>query len=407
MTRRPYLALFAGLLLFAALAQPPRAAAEEEDPWLRLDRVAQETIDAGETPGVVFVVGHRGKIVYRKAFGSRSLKPERTPMTVDTVFDVASLTKVVATTSSVMSLVEAGKLRLRDPVSRYWPEFKQNGKEAVTVRQLMTHTSGLPSWENYRKAFGDLNGPAIQDVRQQILPKLAATALQNPPDTKFVYSDLGFITLGELVQRISGEPLDQYAQRHVFAPLKMRDTGYNPDAERRLRAAPATLWNGTYLQGQVHDPNAAVMGGVAGHAGLFSTGDDLARFARMLLSSDNGDRKQYPLGPVTIRQMTSPHTPAGLPVRGLGWDIDSPYSHVRGDLMPLGSFGHTGFTGTFIWVDPYSQSFIIGLSNRVHPDEKGNVLGMWARAANVVCGIVHPPALPPRPAVLRQPIVTQ
>lgn len=406
MTRRPFLALFSGLLFLAVAAQPPRVAAEE-DPWLRLDRVAQETVDAGETPGVVFLVGHRGKIVYRKAFGSRSLKPERTPMTVDTVFDLASLTKVIATTSSVMSLVEAGKLRLRDPVSKYWPEFKQNGKEAVTVRQLMTHTSGLPAWENYRKAFGDPNGPAVQDYRAQILPKLAATPLQNPPDTKFVYSDLGFITLGELVRRISGEPLDQYAQRHVFQPLKMRDTGFNPDAAHRQRSAPATLWNGVFLQGQVHDPNAAVLGGVAGHAGLFSTADDLARFAQMLLSSDNGDRKQYPLGPITIREMTSPHTPAGVPVRGLGWDIDSPYSHVRGDLMPLGSFGHTGFTGTYFWVDPYSQSFIIGLSNRVHPDEKGNVLGMWARASNVVCGIVHPPSLPARPVYLRQPTVTQ
>jgi CubicO group peptidase (beta-lactamase class C family) len=127
----------------------------------------------------------------------------------------------------------------------------------------------------------------------------------------------------------------------------------------------------------------------------------------MLLSSDNGDRHHYPLGPITIREMTSPHTPAGLPVRGLGWDIDSPYSHVRGDLMPLGSFGHTGFTGTYLWVDPYSQTFLIGLSNRVHPDEKGNVLSMWARAANVVCGIVHPPSLPARPVLLRQPALNQ
>jgi CubicO group peptidase (beta-lactamase class C family) len=304
-----------------------------------------------------------------------------------------------------MSLVEDGRLRLSDPVSKYWPEWGANGKDKITIRQLMTHSSGLPSWDNYQKKFGDLSGPPIQDQREKVYAALAASALTNPTDTKFVYSDLGFITLGEIVRRVSGEPLDQYARRRIFLPLGMKETGYNPSPELCRRAAPATLWNDVFLSGQVHDPNAAVMNGVAGHAGLFSTADDLTRFAWMLLSSDGKPKRRFPLSPTTVREMTTPHSPPGLPVRGLGWDIDTPYSHVRGDLMPLGSFGHTGFTGTYIWVDPYSQTFIIGLSNRLHPDGKGSPLAMWAKASNVVSGIIPPQSLPPRPAVVR-PVYT-
>lgn len=401
MTRRLATSLCGALALLAVFAATPPQAASQPDEWSRLDQVAQETIDAGNVPGVIFVVGHKGKIVYRKAFGQRTVKPASSPMTLDTVFDLASLTKVVATTSSVMALVEEGKLRLQDPVVKYWPEYAQNGKDKITVRQLLTHSSGLPSWDNYQKKFGDMQGVPVQDHHEKVLAALAEAKLANPIDTKFVYSDLGFITLGELVRRVSGKPLDQYARERIFEPLRMRDTGFNPDSDRCKRAAPATLWNDQFLQGQVHDPNAAVLAGVAGHAGLFSTADDLARFAPMLLSSDRPTSRRYPLSPATVRQMTTPHSPAGLPIRGLGWDIDTGYSHVRGDLMPLGSFGHTGFTGTFIWVDPFSETFVIGLSNRLHPDGKGSPLAMWARASNVVSGIVRTHTLPPRPAVVR------
>jgi CubicO group peptidase (beta-lactamase class C family) len=398
MRSRLSLILCCSFALVAATGSLPRAGTPADE-WSRLDRVAQETIEAGNVPGVVFVVGHGDKVVYRKAFGRRDVLPVSSPMTLDTVFDLASLTKVVATTSSVMALIEDGKLRLRDPVVKYWPEYGKHGKDKITVRHLLTHTSGLPSWDNYQKKFGDLKGAPVQDHQEKVLAALADAKLANPIDTKFVYSDLGFITLGELVRRVSGERLDQYARKRIFEPLRMRETGFNPGPELCRRAAPATLWNDQFLRGQVHDPNAAVMDGVAGHAGLFSTADDLARFAKMLLSSDRPTRRRYPLSPATVRQMTTPHTPPGLPIRGLGWDIDTAYSHVRGDLMPVGSFGHTGFTGTYIWVDPYSRSFIIGLSNRLHPDGKGSPLAMWARAANVVAGIVRPQALPPRPAV--------
>ncbi len=395
------LPLLAGL---AAVSRPaPAREARGDGAWARLDAVARAAVEAREVPGLVLLVGQGRKVLYRRAFGSRSVRPQAEPMTTDTVFDLASLTKVVATASCVMALVEEGRLRLNDPAARYWPEFGKNGKERVTLRQLLTHTSGLVAWEDYWKRLAAPAGPAVQDRRDAVLEAITEAALRQPPDTRFVYSDLGFITLGEVVHRVTGESLDAYARRRIFAPLRMNETGFSPPEPLRRRAAPTTERGGGFLRGEVHDGNAAVSGGVAGHAGLFSTADDLARFARMLLSSDDADRHSYPLRPYTIRRMTTPSSPPGLPVRGLGWDIDSPYSSVRGDLFPIGSFGHTGFTGTCIWVDPYSGAYLIGLSNRVHPDGQGSHIGLWARASNVVAGIVRGQAPPPRGPVPAAP----
>jgi len=387
----------AGLLALLVLLSAHPGGAQPSDDWSAIDRIVEDNIAAGNVPGAVVLVGRRGKVLYRKAFGSRSLKPQRTPMTPDTVFDLASLTKVVSTTSAVMDLVEQGKIRLADPAARYWPEFAQNGKARVTVRQLLTHNSGLPAFVNYYTRFGDPAKPGVQDQSAKVLEAIAGMPLTYPSDTRFVYSDLGFITLGEIVRRVSGEPLDQYVRSHVFEPLGMKDTGYNPGPELSARAAPTTERGGRPLQGAVHDPNAAVLNGVAGHAGLFSTIDDLSKFARMLLSGDGPASRRYPLSPATVRMMSTPHSAPNLPVRGLGWDIDSPYSWVRGDLMPLGSFGHTGFTGTWIWVDPYRETYVIALSNRVHPDEKGNANIMWPRIANVVASLSGEEPLAPRP----------
>ncbi len=327
-------------------------------------------------------------------------------MTVDTVFDLASLTKVIGTTSAVMALQEEGKLRVGDAVSRYWPEFARNGKAEVTIRQCMTHTSGLAAGDAFYQRYADRAGPPIQNHRAEVFRDLAGATLRQPPDTRFVYSDLNYVTLMNVVERVSGEPLERYLERRIFKPLGMRETAFHLDGRLRARCAPTTMLNGTFLQGDVHDPTAQMCNGVGGNAGLFSTGDDLARFAWMLLSSDGHDEHHYPLSPASVRMMTTPHSPAGLPVRGLGWDIDSGYSHVKGDLMPPGSFGHTGFTGTFIWVDPSSRSFVIGLSNRVHPDGKGNPLRMWAQVSDVVEGIVRPQSLPPRPPVPPRPVLT-
>jgi uncharacterized protein YbbC (DUF1343 family)/CubicO group peptidase (beta-lactamase class C family) len=366
----------AGLALCASvLAEVTHSAA-----LIRLggvDSVIEQAIAEGNIPGAVLVVGHDGAVIYRKAYGHRALEPKLEPMTLDTVFDVASLTKVIATTTAVMQLVERGKVRLNDPVAKYLPEFAQNGKEDITVRQLLTHYSGLEPdldlkmpWEGkdtaYRMAF--------------------AETPQQAPGAAFVYSDINFITLGALVEHVSGETLDAYTAQHIFAPLKMTRTRFVPPAAWRLKIAPTQYdENEHMLRGVVHDPTARRMGGVAGHAGLFSTGDDLAKFAQALLSGGGGI-----LSPLMVEKMTSPETPPAAPVlRGFGWDIDSPFSSNRGDLFPVGSFGHTGFTGTSVWIDPTTQTYIILLTNAVHPRGKGNAIALRSKVATEVASALN------------------
>ena len=338
----------------------------------RVDSIIEQAITDANIPGAVLVVGHDGAVVYRKAYGNRALEPKPEAMTLDTVFDLASLTKVIATTTAMMQLVEQGKVRMNDPVAKYLPEFAQNGKEDITVRQLMTHYSGLAPdldlttpWEGKNTAY--------------------ELAFVEPPETTpgsgFVYSDINFITLGALVERVSGETLDEYAPKHIFAPLKMTRTRFVPPASWRAKIAPTQYdENEHMLRGEVHDPTARRMGGVAGHAGLFSTGDDLAKFAQALLDGGGGI-----LSAVTVEKMTSPEQPPQAPVlRGFGWDIDSPFSSNRGDLLPVGSFGHTGFTGTSVWIDPTTQTYIILLTNAVHPRGKGNAIGLRTKVATEV-----------------------
>jgi uncharacterized protein YbbC (DUF1343 family)/CubicO group peptidase (beta-lactamase class C family) len=337
-----------------------------------VDSIIEQAVADGNIPGAVLVVGHDGAVVYRKAYGNRALEPRREPMTLDTVFDLASLTKVIATTTAMMQLVEQGKVRMNDPVAKYLPEFAQNDKEDITVRQLMTHYSGLAPdldlttpWEGKNTAY--------------------QLAFVEPPETTpgsgFVYSDINFITLGALVERVSGETLDAYTTQHIFALLKMTRTRFVPPAAWRAKIAPTQYdENEHMLRGVVHDPTARRMGGVAGHAGLFSTVDDLAKFAQALLNGGGGI-----LSAVTVEKMTSPEQPPQAPVlRGFGWDIDSPFSSNRGDLLPVGSFGHTGFTGTSVWIDPTTQTYIILLTNSVHPRGKGNAIGLRTKVATEV-----------------------
>ena len=355
-------------------AAVPATASSDASP-VRLgavDSIIEQAIAGGDIPGAVLVIGHDGKVVYRKAYGQRALEPRREPMTLDTVFDLASLTKVIATTTAVMQLVEQGRVRLNDPIAKYLPEFAQNGKEDITVRQLLTHYSGLEEdldlktpWEGkdtgYRMAFAET-------------PALA-------PGSRFVYSDINFIVLGALVERVSGETLDEYTERHIFAPLKMMHTRFVPPQKWRAKIAPTQYdENERMLRGVVHDPTARRMGGVAGHAGLFSTADDLAKFAQVLLNGGDGI-----LSALTVEKMTTPETPPAAPVlRGFGWDIDSPFSSNRGDLFPVGSYGHTGFTGTSMWIDPTTETYIILLTNAVHPRGKGTAIALRVKVATEV-----------------------
>jgi uncharacterized protein YbbC (DUF1343 family)/CubicO group peptidase (beta-lactamase class C family) len=372
-----------------------------------LDEAIQASIRAGNAPGAVCIVGHNGHIVYRKAFGYKSLEPVKRPMTLDTVFDLASLTKVTATAPSIMKLVEQGKLTLRTDMSNVWPAYAANDKGAITIRQLLTHSAGLSPGHGFFAKYGARNtdrhvwDPAFQSAYTDAIADLASAGLRYTPDSQFSYSDDGFMTLGEVVRRVSGESLNVFAKRTIFEPLGMHDTTFLPGPALRARAAPTEKrWN-TFLQGEVHDPSSWSLGGVAGHAGLFSTADDMARYCQMYLNGGKlGGRRV--LGEATVRAMTTPASAAGLPVRGLGWDIDSGYTK-RGDLFSNASFGHTGWTGTSVWIDPPSQTFVVLLTNRNHPNGRGNVLGLEWRVSNIVAAAVADTPAAQRTAAYSQP----
>jgi CubicO group peptidase (beta-lactamase class C family) len=350
------------------------------DKLAEMDAAIEEAIAARNCPGGVLWLEHRGA-AYHRAYGQRALVPAPEPMTEDTLFDVASMTKVIACAPAVMLLVERGQVKLDAPVRTYIPEFKGQGKEAITVCQLLTHTSGLrPDIETR----SDWHGQAAA------LQKACAEKPVTPPGAAFRYSDINFILLGEIVRRVSGLPLQDFVAREIYGPLKMSDTGYLPPESKRGRIAPTQVVDGRPWRGVPHDPTARKMGGVAGHAGLFTTAPDLARFARMLLHDGTLEGRRV-FQPETIRAMTSVQTPDSLTARrGLGWDIDSPYSAPRGKLFPVGSYGHTGWTGGSLWLDPASQTFVIFLCNRNHPNENGSVAALRATlgtlAAEAVSG---------------------
>jgi uncharacterized protein YbbC (DUF1343 family)/CubicO group peptidase (beta-lactamase class C family) len=361
--------LCAALTLAALSAQTPFPAAKA------LDDAIEQGIRENRLPGAVLLIGHDGHIVYRKAYGQRAVVPQSEPMTVDTIFDCASLTKVIATTSSLMKLFEEGKFRLNDRITQYIPEF-QGGKSEITIRNLFTHFSGLQPdvplkepWTGYETGI-----------------RLACTdPPAGPPSTRFVYSDINFILLGELVHRLSGEMLSDYSREHIFLPLGMKETMFLPPASLIPRIAPTERPTraATPFRGIVHDPTARNMGGVAGHAGLFSTADDLARFAQMMIDGGTLDGVRL-FSPLTVAKFTEPQSPPDQPIlRGLGWDVDSPFSGNRGELFPIGSFGHTGFTGTSIWIDPSTKTYVILLANSVHPDLRPALTPLRGKVATI------------------------
>lgn len=362
MTLNFRLSVFSAILLLsycsaagAAVQKKPKTRpAKESVNFAPVDALVQEQVNDFGVTGAVLLVGHNGRVVHQKAFGYRALSPRREPMTIDTIFDLASLTKVVATTPSVMRLLQYGQIRLEEPLARHIPDFGMNGKDSITIRQLLTHFSGLPP-------DLELNVPwSGQDAAFRMAHEEKP---QWPPGAQFVYSDVNFIELGELVQRLSGLSLDKYAEVHIFQPLGMKHTRFLPPPSWAPKIAETlAIDNKRILRGIVHDPTAERMGGVAGHAGVFSTAGDLALYAQALI-----DRRKI-LAPDIIEKMTTPQQPPNaVEVRGLGWDIDSPFSSNRGALLPVGSFGHTGFTGTSLWIDPYSNTYIILLTNTLRP----------------------------------------
>ena len=379
----------AGTTKPAARAAGPAASANPGAAPARLaavDTIIEQAIKEKQIPGAVLLVGRGSAVRYQKAYGNRALVPQAEPMTLDTVFDMASVTKVVATATSVMILVEEGRVRLNDRVATFIPDFGRHGKGDITIRHLLTHVSGLrPDLELSDDSWRS-TGEAIRRACEEV-PTSA-------PGRRFVYSDINFFVLAEVVSRVAGMPFDRFVQERIAKPLGMVDTTFNPPAALRPRIAPTEMctpygWpcdgpGQVMLRGIVHDPTARRMGGVAGHAGLFSTAADLARYCRMILNGGTLGNSRI-MSPLTVLKMTSPATPAGMAsVRGLGWDIDSSYSSNRGELFPVGSFGHTGFTGTSLWIDPVTRTYVILLTNRVHPDGKGDATPVRARVATAV-----------------------
>ena len=382
------LALVAGAL--TPVAEPARAASPAASPetpaalgldparLARIEGLVEQAIAAGETSGCVVSIGRRAGTAWLRAFGERQIEPAREPMTADTIFDLASLTKPVATATAVMQLVEEGRLRLRDPIATHLPEFGRNGKDAITVHDLLTHQGGLIA----DNPLADYEHGAEEAWRRICdLEPLAA------PGERFIYTDVGFIVLGRLVETLAGRPLADVTRERIFVPLGMHDTGYLPPTAARARCATTERRDGEWLRGVVHDPRAALLGGVAGHAGLFGTAPDLARYARALLGGGELEGSRV-LGAATIAAMIRPVRVAGGGLRGLGWDEQTGFSSNRGDLLSAAAFGHGGFTGTALWIDPQLDLFVVFLGSRLHPDGKGTVNPLAGRIASVAAGAI-------------------
>jgi uncharacterized protein YbbC (DUF1343 family)/CubicO group peptidase (beta-lactamase class C family) len=412
-------ALAAAILLVTAAGVPAAGQLAITDPARgpaspalagRVRTLVDDAIAQRQMPGAVVIAGHRDRVAVREAMGARATTPAVEPMTLDTIFDAASLTKVVVTTTAIMQLVEDGRLRLTDPVWRHLPGFERHGKRDITVRHLLSHSSGL-------RPDVDLVDPWLGAEHAMAL------AFDEVPlarvDERVIYSDINFFVLGRIVEVVAGLPLDRYAVERIFAPLRMSDSGFRPGPGLVGRIAPTERCPANeacvpalpgaagpaappMLRGVVHDPTARRMGGVAGHAGLFTTADDLARFARMLLHQGTLDGARV-LSPLSVARTIAPSTPAHDPnVRGLGWDLDSSFSSNRGELFPLGSFGHTGFTGTSLWIDPATATWVVVLSSRVHPEGKGDAVPLRARLSTLVAAALVD-AAPPAAAAPRVP----
>ena len=379
-------------------AAAPSAVGMSQTQLSHIDEAIAAEIMKKQLPGAVVLVGRQGKVVWRHAYGNRTLEPQTEPMTLDTIFDLASLTKVVATATSVMILVERGQVRLGDPVARYIPEFAEMGKRNITVEQLMTHRSGFPP-DNDIKDYEQGPAKAFENI-WHLAPISEA-------GSRFIYSDVNYIVLAELIRRVSGKPLDEFSAENIFRPLGMKDTAFKLAARLQPRIAPTEKREDHWMRGEVHDPRAYLLGGVAGHAGLFSTADDLAIYSQMILGHGQY-RGARVLSPMGVTRMTEARASGGNTsdgnARGLGWDVMTGYSSNRGDLFPLGSFGHTGFTGTSIWIDRASETFVVFLSNRVHPridpKEPADVNSLRGRIASIVAASIIAPPYSEKPSTV-------
>jgi len=356
-------------LLCGGVALFGLAGCEAPSAFAGVDRLARDAVKAGQCPGIVLAIGHQGAIVHRFVYGARALVPHREAESWDTRFDMASLTKPTVTALAIMQLVEQNRLSLDQPVSSVLPGFEAGGKGALTIRLLLTHYSGLPP---------DIDLSQPWQGKEEAVRRVMAMRPATIPGNAFVYSDVNYITLGLVVEKLSGLALDTYVARHILGPMGMTHSGYWPDPALGTLIAPTQYdEKGIMLRGVVHDPTARRMGGVAGHAGLFSDAHDMCLYAQALLDRLAGRASTFPLHRETLEMMTTPQQPSGkTDLRGLGWDIATHYSTPRGDLFSPRSFGHTGFTGTSLWIDPVSDSYVLILTNRVHPSGGHSVVAL-------------------------------
>ena len=339
----------------------------------KIDDAVKQGLDEGQMAGAVVCVGRLQGISLLKAYGHRQIEPAKVAMTTDTVFDMASITKPVATATSVMLLIERGDISLHDRVAKHLPDFAQNGKGEVTIKDLLIHQSGLTP-DNALSDYDDGPEQAIRNIHR--------LSLRAEPKSKFMYSDVGFIVLAEIVRAKTGQDIHEFSQTNLFVPLGMKETGYLPRQELRERSAATEQRDDRWMIGEVHDPRAYKMGGVAGHAGLFSAANDLAIFARMLLNGGSYQSTTI-LKPETLKMMSASYK-VSSGIRGLGWDKQTGYSSNKGDGFSDQAFGHGGFTGTTFWVDPELDLFVIFLSNRLHPDGKGSVNRLAGKIGTIV-----------------------
>lgn len=343
-----------------------------------VDELINKELKRGSFPGAVLAIIKGDEIIHRKAFGFAQLQPEKRRMTAATIFDLASLTKVIATTTSIMQLVENGVINLWDYLSEYFPEIPQD-KKNITIYNLLTHTSGFQAIVQLWKR--KMN-------RQEKIEYILELPLEYNTGEKVLYSDPNFILLGELVERASGKPLDKYAKESIFEPLEMKNTRFNPLRENIKRDDIAATewceWRNEMIVGKVHDENAASFNGVSGHAGLFSNIDDLFKFVRMLIKQGYYKNKQI-LHPNTVKLMAKNSTENLDQKRGLGWNLIDNFRSSGGVLLSQRSYGHTGFTGTSIWIDPLNKIGIVFLTNRVHPSrDNTKIISLRPRLHNLI-----------------------
>jgi serine-type D-Ala-D-Ala carboxypeptidase len=362
----------------------------DPDRLKRVSAIVREAIARKDFPGAVVIVQRKGKVVLREAFGDSQVVPDRRPMTADMIFDLASLTKPIATATAVMILAERGELSLYEKVKDFIPEFAPivgpDGKPGDDIRlwHLMTHTSGLPPYTDAAEVEKKFGSPVPVE---SLVIHIGGLPKADPPGAKFTYSCLNYITLAAIVKKITRKTIAEFATEEIFKPLGMAHTFYNPPAELLPLVVPTQVYDGKPLKGTVHDPLARAQGGISGNAGLFSTADDLAVFAQMMLAKGEYKGRRI-LSPLTVERMTSIYPKVPGLGRGLGWDISSAYASVAGDVFGPTSYGHSGYTGTSIWIDPDTQTAVIFLTNRVHPDDGGSIIAMRGRLANAAAAAI-------------------